>query len=123
MSKNSITKTSTIVDCVLLSGMALFHGSGIIYVTELVQQSNAKPFIKEIFPVLFVHPSIHLLGLAALGILTLFMKYEIGKILLFISILVFINAVLAFFLNATIPGILLILSAFIFGLAASKSAK
>ena len=123
MSKNSITKRSTIVGCVLLSSMALFHGSGIIYLTEIVQQSNAKPFIKEIFPVLFAHPSIHLFGLAALGILTLFMKHEVGKILLFISILISINAILAFFLNATIPGILLVLSSFVFGLAASKSAN
>ncbi len=85
-----------------------------------MQQSNAEPLIVEIFPVLFAHPSIQLFGLAGLGILTLFMKHEIGKILFFISIMVCIDALLAFFLGAAIPGVLLLVSSFVFGLAGIK---
>ncbi len=123
MNKSKITKTATIVGCSLLIIMALFHGSGINYVGELIQQSNSEPFVKEIFPVLFAHPSIQLFGLAGLGILTLFMRYEIEKILFFIAIMVLIDSFLAFYLGATIPGILLIFSSFTFGLGGIKRAK
>lgn len=123
MSKSKITKTSTIIGCTLLIIMALFHGSGIFYVTDLIQQSDTEPFIKEIFPILFAHPSIQLLGLAGLGIVTLFMKYEIDKILVFIAILVFIDSILAFLLGATIPGVLLVFSSSAFVLGGIKSPK
>ena len=103
--------------------MALLHGSGINYVNLRIQQSDSESFIKEIFPILFVHPSIQLFGLAGLGILTLFMRHEIEKILFFISILVLLDSILAFTLGATIPGILLIFSSFIFGLGGIKSTK
>ncbi len=111
-SRNS--KTATIVGSVLLVVMTLFHGSGISYVSDLMQQSNAESFLKEIFPVLFVYPSIHLLGLAMLGILTLKMSQEIRKVLFAIAVLIVINALVAFYLGAIIPGILLLISAFCF---------
>ncbi|MDT0606013.1 hypothetical protein [Croceitalea rosinachiae] len=123
MTKSKITKISTIIGCILLIVMALFHTSEIYYVTDLIQQSNSEPFIKEIFPVLFVHPSLQLFGLAGLGILTLFMKHEIEKILFFITILVFIDSILAFFLGAIIPGILLVLSSSAFCLSGIKGTK
>ncbi len=123
MAKSKINKISTIVGCILLILMGIFHMSGIHYVTDLIQQSNSEPFIKEIFPILFAHPSIQLFGLAGLGILTLFMKHEIEKILFFITILVFIDSILAFSLGATIPGILLVLSSSAFGLGGIKGTK
>jgi|GEM_PF-3052295 len=123
MTKSKFTRISTIIGCSLLVLMGLFHGSGIHYVSGLVQQSNAEPFIKDIFPILFAHPTVQLLGLAGLGIVTLFMKQEIGKILFFVAVLVGIDALLAFFLGATIPGILLILSSLLFVLGGMKSIK
>lgn len=120
MTKSKITKISTKIGCILLIVMALFHTSGIYYVTDLIQQSDSEPFIKEIFPVLFAHPSIQLFGLAGLGILTLFMKHETEKILFFIAIMVLIDSFLAFYLGATVPGILLIFSSFCFGLGGFK---
>ena len=123
MATSKITKISTIIGCILLIVMAIFHGSGIYYVTDLIQQSNSESFVKEIFPILFAHPSIQLLGLAGLGILTLFMRHETGKILFFIAIMVLIDSFLAFYLGATIPGILLIFSSFSFGLGGVKKIK
>ena len=123
MTISKIAKIATIIGCTLLLIMAVFHWSGIDYVNNLIQQSNAEPFIKDIFPVLFAHPTIQLLGLSGLGILTLFMKDDGKKILFFISVLVLIDSFLAFYLDAAIPGILLIFTSFVFALGGIKWSK
>ena len=103
--------------------MALIHGSGTVYVSEIVEQSDIESFIKEIFPVLFVHPSIHLTGLAALALLSLFMKNEAEKILFYIAVFVIMDAVLAFYLGAIIPGIIAVVSSLMFVFSGSKYSK
>ena len=108
------SKAATVIGSVFLIIMALFHGSGINYVTDIVRQSNSESLIKEIFPVLFAHPSVHLLGLAALGIVSLYMGQDAKKVLLAISSLVVIDAFIAFYMSASIPGVLLLVSAFCF---------
>ena len=123
MTKSKTHKISTLIGCSLLTIMALFHGSGILYISNLVQKSDITPFVKEIFPILFAHPSIQLLGLSGLGVLTLFMKHEIEKITFFIALMVFINAMLAFYLGATIPGVLLIFSSLIFTIGGINKIK
>jgi hypothetical protein len=120
MTTSKISRAFTITGCTLLLIMAFLHGSGIVYVNNLMQESNAEDFLKEIFPVLFANPSIQLFGLAILGILTLFMKHEKQKILGFIFAFVCVDAGLAFYLSATIPGILLLFAALTFGFAGLK---
>lgn len=113
--KNSLKyKVPTISGCTLLVALALLHGSGLFYVTDLVQNSNSDSLIKQIFPVLFIFPSIELLGLAALSIFTFFMQREGKTVLLFITTMVFVNALLAFYLGAWLPGFLLVLAASLF---------
>jgi len=121
MTNSKTTKTLTILGSTLLLIMALFHASGLFYVTGLIQQSNVESFIQEIFPVLFAHPSVQLLGLSGLGIVTLFMTHEIKKVISFIVIMVLINALFAFYLEAILPGILLVLSSALFALGGIKS--
>ena len=111
-SKNS--KVATIVDSVLLIVMALFHGGGMNYVSDLMQQSDTESFLKEMIPVLFAHPSIYLLGLSMLGIVTLNMGQEIRKVLFAIAALIVVDALIAFNLSAIIPGALLLVAAFCF---------
>jgi hypothetical protein len=104
------SKTSRIlitIGSILLVIMAMFHGSGFFYVSDLMNESNAEGFLKEIVPVLFAHPSIHLIGLGALGIVTLYLKYEAKKVLFLLTILVVIDAVLAFNVGGLIPGCIL----------------
>lgn len=113
------TKTSkilTIIGSSLLLIMALLHGSGFSYVTEAITESSSEEFLKEIVPVLFAHPSIHLLGLTAFGVLALFMRHEAKKVLLLLSFLVIADALLAFYLGATPPGILLTIAALCFSI-------
>lgn len=116
----TISKTSKIfcwIGNTLLIIMALFHGSGFYYVKEMITQSNAKDFLKDIVPILFAHPSIHLIGLAAFGILSLSLGKESKKVLGLLSIFIIIDALLAFYLGGILPGCLLLAAALFFILA------
>ncbi|WP_109300292.1 hypothetical protein [Aquimarina sp. AU474] len=107
-------KTSVVLCAIgsaLLLIMALFHGSGFVYVSEAIKNSNAEEFLKEIVPVLFAHPSIHLISLTTFGILTIFLNYDYKKVSITLSSIIIIDAVLAFYLGGIIPGILLTIAA------------
>lgn len=121
MDKSKITKIATIIGSTLLVIMAIFHISGIGYVSNLVQQSNTEPIVKTIFPVLFAHPSVQLFGLAGSGIWTLFSGKGIKNSLLFIAVMVCIDAAFAFYLGAAVPGILLMFAVITFGVGAIKA--
>lgn len=121
MDKSKIVKIATIIGSILLVIMAIFHISGIGYVNNLVQQSNTEPIVKTIFPVLFAHPSVQLFGFAGLGIWTLFSGNGIKNSLLFIAVMVCIDAAFAFYLGAAVPGVLLMFAAFTFGIGAVKA--
>ncbi len=111
------SKILTFVGIGLLIIMAGFHLSGISYVTSEMNESDAKEFLKSIFGVLFVHPSLQLILLAVLGLLSLSMGKQAGKIQVFISASILIDAVLAFYLGAVPPGLMLLIAAAAFGLA------
>ncbi|MGI9551031.1 MAG: hypothetical protein ACR2MT_07520 [Aurantibacter sp.] len=115
-----LSKTSKVLCWVgssLLLVMAVFHGSGYIFVKEAIVESNAETFLKEIVPALFAHPSIHLLGLSAFGILAIFLTEGARKVLVLLSVLVATDALLAFYLGGVLPGILLLTSALCFTIA------
>lgn len=101
--------------------MGVFHGSGFFFVSEAIQESNAEEFLKDIVPALFAHPSIHLIGLAALGILSLFLKHDMRKLTWAIAVLVFLDALLGFYLGGMIPGVLLSVAALCFVVSGYKS--
>lgn len=108
------SKQLGITGSIFLLVMAGFHISGIRYGSGLIDNSNAVSFVKEIFPVLFAHPSIHLLGLAALGFLAATMKEAGRKVFLVLGIIVLIDAGFAFYLAFYIPGVLLLIAATLF---------
>ncbi|TMM57357.1 hypothetical protein FEE95_12800 [Maribacter algarum] len=112
-----ISKTSKLF-CIIGSSflliMGLFHGSGFFYVSETIEKSNAEGFLKDIVPALFAHPSIHLIGLAAFGILALFLKQDLRKVTWLLAVLIALDAALGFYLGGMIPGILLLLAAICF---------
>ena len=108
------SKILCITSSILLLAMAIFHGSGFNFINELIQSSNSSELIKRIFPVLFILPSIQLFGLGAFGVITLFLEQQANKILIPLSILVFIDALFAFYLNAWVPGVILMIPAILF---------
>ncbi|MEM9001511.1 MAG: hypothetical protein AAGB24_14710 [Bacteroidota bacterium] len=102
------------VGIALLFFMALFHGSGLFFVNDVIMKSNTEGFLKAIFPVLFIHPSIHLIGLSIFGILAIHLREKAQTILIAIAILVVADALAAFYLGAFAPGILLTIAAICF---------
>ncbi|MFS4447661.1 hypothetical protein [Maribacter sp. 2307UL18-2] len=115
------TTLFTTIGSILLLVMAAFHGSGFFYVREAITSSNAEDFLKDIVPALFAHPSIHLMGLSALGLLTLWLRHEAYKVAWLLAALIALDAVLAFYLGGCIPGLLLLLAAACFVLSGGKS--
>jgi len=121
MSKTA--KTLCWIGSVLLLFMAAFHGSGLLYISDLIQQSNAEDFLKDIVPVLFLHPSLHLASLAGFGILAIFLTQDAGKVLFVLSLIVLVDAGLAFYLGGWLPGSLLTAAALCFGIAGRQPPK
>lgn len=103
-----------IIGCALLLFMGVFHGIGIHYVTEIVNQSNTKTFIKKIFPVLFGHASLHLFGMATLGLVTLGNAGQLKRLRYVLVGLISIDALLAFYLGAALPGFVALVAALCF---------
>lgn len=111
-------KIALILGCALLVAMAILHGSGFAYVNGLFQASNAPSFLKDVFPVLFLLPSLQLLGLAAFGFLSTYLATAAQRVQLLTGILVLIDALLACWAQAWVPGILLTVAAGCFGVSA-----
>ena len=106
--KNKHLKWFAYTSGVLLIVMATFHGSGLFFITEKINASNLSDSIKSIFPVLFVLPSIELIGLGALCFLAPMLNGGRTHLVYYIVFcLVLLNATLAFYLKAWIPGIVL----------------
>ena len=112
--KSKKSRVLILIGSLLLVIMAIFHGSGFFYVSKAINESNSEEFLKEIVPVLFAHPSIHLIGLSSFGFLTLFLQHDAKKLLLLLSLIVLMDGILAFYLGGMLPGALLSVSAICF---------
>lgn len=119
LSKKHIKILCTIASSILIF-IGLFHGSGIVYINGMVQESDVSNLVKNVFPILFISPSIQLIGIGIIGFFAVTQHYNY-RILLTLSILVLINACFAFFLNALIPGIILLTSSFMYSVVAWRS--
>ena len=114
-------KISCTVASILLLVIGLFHASGIAYINEMVQTSNVAELVKNIFPVLFIAPSTQLIGLGVIGLFAI-KAHPNYHILFTLAALVLFNAIFAFWLNALIPGVVLMIPSVIY-LAAGWSSK
>ena len=114
------SKTLCLTAGILLLAMAAFHGSGLFYMQGLILETDSPQFIKDVFPVLFLVPSVELLGFAIFGLVAPAMGQKAYKILIPLAVLVLLNAAFAFYLGATIPGLILIAPALIYLFAANE---
>lgn len=103
--------------------LAGLHTSGLSWISGEISNSNAEDFLKDVFPVLFLHVSIQLVGLAGLGILAIFLGQAARKVLTFLGVMCFTNVGLAFYLGAIAPGVLLLIAAMLFLLGAIKASE
>lgn len=117
---SKMAKVFCLIGSILLLVMGIFHGSGFFYIQEAIEKSNAESFLKEIVPVLFAHPSIHLISLSALGILAIFLKQDLRKLTWLLAVLILSDAILGFYLGGVIPGFLLLAAAICFVIAGLK---
>lgn len=114
-------KTISLIGCVLLLIVGVFHGSGINYINDLVQESDVSQLVKTIFPVLFILPSLQLIGLGIIGILAI--RRSNYEILFALTALTLADALLAFWLGAVIPGLILAIPSIIFFVVAISFKK
>ena len=121
MSKNA--KILCYLGSALLIAMAAFHGSGFAFIRTIVMESNAPAFLKEIVPVLFLHPSLHLFALAAFGLLATFMERDFRKVLILLSVLIAADAALGFWVGGVLPGSLLSAAALCFAVASAGALR
>ncbi|MEM6830533.1 MAG: hypothetical protein AAF551_08440 [Bacteroidota bacterium] len=119
LSKKS-TKTSCTIASILLLIIGLFHGSGINFINGLVQESDVSQLVKNVFPVLFISPSIQLIGIGVIGLFAVNENVNY-KILFTLSVLVLMDVIFAFWLDALIPGIVLLIPSAIYLVAAWSS--
>ncbi|MEL6663296.1 MAG: hypothetical protein AAFR33_09855 [Pseudomonadota bacterium] len=65
----------SIITCALgiafVLAIAVLHASGFGTFTAQMNESNAGPFLKDMFPILYLMPSLYLAVLAAFGVLAL----------------------------------------------------
>ncbi len=119
---SKVAKILCITGSALLLVMAGFHGSGYFYVRDRILASDADDFLKDILPVLFAHPSIHLIGLSAFGILSIFMTQPVRLLLFLLALVILADAVLAFSLGGYLPGAMLVAAALCFVIAGFNTA-
>ena len=117
---SKIDKTLCYIGSALLLVMGIFHGSGTLWISGKVAESNAEEFLKDVFPILFAHVSMHLIGLAILGVLLTFFGKSAWSILVLLSLLVLADAGLAFSLGALPPGMLLLAASTCFAISAVR---
>ncbi len=120
---DKISSTLCIIASSLLLVMAIFHLSGIEYVNSLVQSVEISDLIKDIFPVLFILPSVQLLGLASFGLISISLGNKAKLTLMLISIFIALDAILAFVIGALIPGFVLLTPAIIFTMVSFRIGK
>lgn len=107
----------------LLLVMAAFHGSGYSFVSGAIAESNASAFLKDVVPAIFMHVSIHLVGLSAFGFLALFLKHNARGLVALLAAVVMADAILAFYMGGAVPAALLTSAALCFAVAAVLPVK
>lgn len=94
--------------------MGILHLSGINYFKDLVLSSDLSPMIKDVFPVLFALPSLQLIGFSIVGAMEIFSRGDSSKVFRLLSLLVFLDAIVAVYLGVWLPAILLFIPAGLF---------
>ncbi len=110
-----------LIGVVLLVGMAGLHSSGTFYLSGLLAESDARGFLKEIFPIVFAHVSLHLLVLAAFGLLAAFSPAARRPVAAIVAGAIALDAAIALALGAWPPAVLLVAAAASFALAAYRA--
>ncbi|MEM1133699.1 MAG: hypothetical protein AAGH53_12260 [Pseudomonadota bacterium] len=106
------------ISCVLgitfVLAIAALHISGFSGVTNEMNASDAPDFLKGMFPILFILPSLFLLTLAAFGLLALWKPNVRLPICVILAAAVFACGALALMLNGWLPMVVMGLGSALF---------
>ncbi len=83
--------------------IAALHASGFSHYTNQMNETNASVFLKDMFPILYVIPSLYLIILAAFGALAIFLKKARRSICLILAPAVLAAGALALMLGEWVP--------------------
>ena len=108
-----------VIGSVLLLVTAVLHGSGYFQVSDAISKSNASAFLKDVVPGLWAHFSIHLVILAAFGIVLAFSRHRTRALTALLALAAAADAAWAFSLAGFFVGVALpIAAALCFAVAA-----
>ncbi len=112
-------KILCVIGSLLLLVTAVFHATGYSEVSEAISGSDASAFLKRAVPGLWVHFSIHLIVLAAFGVVVSFSAHRARSLMALLALAVAGDAAFVFALASFFTGVaLLIATALCFGVAA-----
>ena len=109
-----MTRTSKIlcvVGCVLLLVTALFHGTGYAAVSNAVSESNHPAMLKAALPGMWLHFSIHLVVLVALGLFASFSAHGSRSLIALLAVAVAADAALVLYFVGFFAGVALLVAA------------
>ncbi|HXD37190.1 MAG TPA: hypothetical protein VN624_11080 [Rhodanobacter sp.] len=108
-----------VIGSILLLVTAVLHGTGYYAISGAISRSSASAFLKHVVPGLWVHFSMHLVVLAAFGLVLAFSLHRTRSLVALLALAVAADAAWAFSLAGFFVGVaLLIAAALCFALAA-----
>lgn len=116
-----VSSISCALGVLFILAIAALHASGFNQFTAEMNESNASAFLKDMFPVLYVMPSLFLLTLAAFGALALYSQRSRRAICLILAPAVIAAGALALLLGEWVPLVVMTLGGGLFAIAGLTS--
>ena len=114
--------TSSSISCALgvlfVLAIAILHATGFERFTNEMNQTDASTMMKDMFPVLYLMPSLYLAALAAFGVLAMLDRRSRRSICLILAPAVLLAGALALLLGEWLPLVVMGVGAGFFALAA-----
>jgi len=108
-----------VMGSILLLVTAVLHGAGYFQISDAISKSNASEFLKHVVPDLWAHFSIHLVILAAFGLVLAFSLRRARTLIALLALATIADAAWAFSLAGFFMGVALpIAAALCFAIAA-----
>jgi hypothetical protein len=106
-----VSKILCALGSILLLVTAAFHGMGYSNINDAISRSDSSTFLKHAVPGLWAHFSIHLVVLAAFGLVLAFSPHRARTLIALLALAVVVDAAWAFSLAGFFMGVALLVAA------------
>ena len=120
MSSSSISCALGVLFVLAIAGL---HASGFERFTDQMNQTDASSMLKDMFPVLYLMPSLYLAALAAFGILAMVDRRSRRSICVILAPAVLLAGALALLLGEWLPLVVMGVGGGLFAFAALKAPR